>query len=68
MSSIIEGDKRDPFDLIKGDAVEIYLWSGYVTEQIAGTIVTKNGQEILWDVGLCTPTTATFHIQMTMQL
>ena len=64
MSSIIEGNKRDPFDLIKGDAVEIYLWSGYVTEQIAGTIVTKNGQiqsqEILWDVGLCMPTTATF--------
>ena len=45
MSSIIEGNKRDPtFDLTKGDAVEIYLWSRHVTEQIAGTtIVTKNG-------------------------
>ena len=43
MSSIIEGNKRDPmFDLTKGDAVEIYLWSRHVTEQIAGTtIVTR---------------------------
>ena len=45
MPSIIEGNKRDPmFDLTKGDAVEIYLWSPSVTEQIAGTTIsTKNG-------------------------
>ena len=45
MSSIIEGIKRDTkFDLTKGDAVDIYLWSRHVTEQVAETtIVTKNG-------------------------
>ena len=45
MSSIIEGNKRDPtFNLTKGDAVEIYLLSRHLTEQNAWTtIVTKNG-------------------------
>ena len=43
MSSIIEGNKRDPtFDLTKRDVVDNYLWSRHITEHIAGTnIVTK---------------------------
>ena len=73
MSSIIKGNKRDPpFDLTKGDAMEIYLWTRHVTEQVARTtIVTKNGPNAgsrnslgCWAM----PTTATFCIQTMMEL